>query len=562
MGLRPRLSTVILTGMVLLAGWTGANAQENLIAGPDLKTINTGTPGKGGEVTYTISRDMTNWNVTSALGNNAVVRSTTLPLLPSAFIVQPDFSLKLNTDLLESAEVTSADPQVVVYKIRNEAVWSDGTLITGDDFIYLWKTQNRRDCPDCKINAADGHDLVSKIELDSTRKVVTVTFSKPFVGWKGLFMFLFPAHLAAQHGTLAESYDWFANTVPTWSGGPYMIESFAPGQLVTMVPNPKWYGKEGPYLDQLKFRIITDPALQLTALENGEVDVIYPQGTTQDLVQQAAELDYMNVDFQMNPAANWYFAAMNLRGTPTADIAIRKAIMTAIDRDDMKAKTADSYLKNWPHMGSVMFLPSQPGYEDREVKYGYGSGKIDAAKKILTDAGYKIENGSLIDPKGAPVPSMRLAYPPGYPAISDIAKLIGTYIAPLGMKLDYATGPNSTADYVLTGNFSIYMSYFSQQVFPAVKAAQIWKTKAGQNYMGFSDPKVDTLIDDAIVKADPAESAALLAKADDIVLDAAVVFPIYQLSTALIYADRIVNLRDNPNQLGPTTNTSEWGVKK
>lgn len=561
MGFKHHVFIATLAG--LLAAGSIAVAQENLITGPDLKAVNSGAPGKGGEVTYTISRDMTNWNVTSALGNNAVVRSTTLPLLPSAFIVQPDFTLKLNDDLLESAEVVSTHPQVVVYKIRNEAVWSDDTPITGDDFIYLWKTQNRRDCPDCKINAADGHDLIAKIELDPSKKIVTATFSKPFVGWKGLFMFLYPAHLAAQHGTLAESYnDWLSNTVPTWSGGPYMVESFVPGQLVTMVPNPKWYGKQGPYLDKLKFRIITDPALQLTALENGEVDVIYPQGTTQDLVQQASELDYLNVDFQMNPAANWYFAAMNLRGTPTADIAVRKAIMTAINRDDMKAKTADSYLKNWPHMGSVMFLPSQQGYEDRTVKYGYGSGNTEAAVKILKEAGYKIENGTLIDPKGAPVPAMRLVYPPGYAAIADIAKLIGTYIAPLGMRLDYATGPNSTADYVLTGNFSIYMSYFSQQVFPAVKAAQVWKTGAGQNYMGFADQKVDTLIDDAIAKTDPAESAALLAKADDIVLDNAVVFPIYQLSTALIYADRIVNLRDNPNQLGPTTNTSAWGVKQ
>ncbi len=562
MGFKRDLSAIAFAGVALFMSSAAVTAQQNLITGPDLKAVNSGTPSKGGEVTYTISRDMTNWNVTSALGNNAVVRSTTLPLLPSAFVVKPDFTLALNTDVLESAEVVSVDPQVVVYTIRKEAVWSDGTPITGDDFVYLWKTQNRRDCADCKINAPDGHDLISKIELDATKKTVKATFSKPFVGWKGLFMFLYPAHLAAQHGTLAESYNWLSNTVPTWSGGPYMIQSFVPGQLVTMVPNPKWYGKQGPYLDKLKFRIITDPALQLTALENGEVDVIYPQGTTQDLVQQAADLDYMNVDFQMNPAANWYFAAMNLKGTPTADIAVRKAIMTAINRDEVKAKTADSYLKNWPHMGSVMFLPSQAGYQDREVKYGWGSGNIETAKKILSEAGYKIVGGALIDPKGTAVPSMRLVFPPGYPAIADIAKLIGTYIAPLGMKLDYATGPNSTADYVLSGNFSIYMSYFSQQVFPAVKAAQVWKTGAGQNYMGFSNPTVDKLIDEAVETPDAGKSAELLAKADDLVLENAVVMPIYQLSTALIYSDKITNLRDNPNQLGPTTNTSEWGLKK
>ena len=540
-----------------------AMAQENLITGSDLKTVNSSTPKQGGEVTYTISRDMTNWNVTSALGNNAVVRSVTLPILPSAFMVQPDFTLAMNSDLLESADVVSTDPQVVVYKIRPEAVWNDGTPITGDDFVYLWKSQNRRDCTECKINASDGHEMIEKIDLDATKKTVTATFSKPFVGWKGLFMFLYPSHLAAQHGTIAESYNgWLSTTVPTWSGGPFQIKSFNAGQLVTLERNPKWYGKEGPYLDALKFRIITDPGLQMTALENGEVDVIYLQGSTQDLVQQATDLGSLGINFQMNPAANWYFMVMNMKGTPTADIAVRKAVLTAIGQSNIKAKTADTYLKNWPAMGSAMFLPSQVGYEDRQAKLGFGSGNVEAAKKILIDAGYKLDGGTLTDPSGNPVPSMRLAFPPGYAAISDIARLIANDIAPLGMKIDFATGPNSTADYVLTGNFSMYMSYFSQQVFPAVKAAQIWKTKAGQNYVGFSDSRVDSLIDEAISNTDVAASAELLKKADEIVLDNAIVFPIYQLPTALIYNNKIVNLRDNPNQLGPTTNTSQWGLSE
>jgi len=314
-------------------------AQDNLVTGESITTVNPGTPGKGGEVTFTVTRDITNWNVTSALGNNAVVRTVTLPIVPSAFMVQPDFTLKMNTDLLESAELTSTDPQTVVYRIREDAVWSDGVPITGDDFIYFWKTQNRRDCPECLINASDGHDFIETLEQDETGKVVTATFSEPFVGWQGLFMFLYPAHLAEKHGDIAESYNNFlSNEVPAWSGGPYMVESFDPGQLVTLVPNPKWYGEKGPYLDKLKFRIITDSTQQLTALENGEVDVIYPQGATQDMVEQAARLDYLGIDFQMNPSANWYFMGLNSKAGPMSDIALRKAVLTAIDAGDLKAK--------------------------------------------------------------------------------------------------------------------------------------------------------------------------------------------------------------------------------
>ena len=129
MNIRLHGLTTILSALVVLTAPTAVLAQDNLVTGELITTVNSGTPGKGGEVTFTVTRDITNWNVTSALGNNAVVRTVTLPIVPSAFMVQPDFTLKMNTDLLESAELTSTDPQTVVYRIREDAVWSDGTEI-------------------------------------------------------------------------------------------------------------------------------------------------------------------------------------------------------------------------------------------------------------------------------------------------------------------------------------------------------------------------------------------------------------------------------------------------
>jgi len=548
----------IAIGAFLFSG--PAIAQDNLISEGEILARNSGEPIEGGAITVALARDILNWNVTSAAGNNSVVRTATLPIVPSAFMLQPDLTLKMNSDLLVSAELTSKEPQVVVYTIREDAVWSDGTPISGDDFIYLWKTQNGRDCPECLINATDGHDFISSLEQDETGKVVTATFSEPFVGWQGLFMFLYPAHLAEQHGTLSESYNnWLGTEVPSWSGGPYMIESFDPGQLITMVPNPEWYGEKGPYLDNLNFRIITDASLQMTALENGEVDVVYPAGATQDMVQQAADLSYLGIDFQMNPAANWYFMGLNGKNGPTTDPVLRKAMFTALDASDMKARTADIYLQNWPLMGSVMFLPTQLGYEDHRMPLGFGTGNTEAAKTILSEAGYSIEDGVLSTPDGAEIGPLRLIHPQGYPAIGDLARLISSDLTEIGIRTEIVSGPNTTAQSLASGNYSMYMSYFSQQAFPAVKAAQVWKTGAGQNYFGLADPEVDALIDQAMLSTSIEESAEYLAQADRIASEAALLFPIYQLPTALIYEGDIVNLRDNPNQLGPLYNVSEWG---
>ena len=52
---------------------------------------------------------------------------------PRAFIIQPDGSLKLNTDYFSNVESHGTEPQVVTYTINPRAVWTDSTPITWED---------------------------------------------------------------------------------------------------------------------------------------------------------------------------------------------------------------------------------------------------------------------------------------------------------------------------------------------------------------------------------------------------------------------------------------------
>ena len=116
-------------------------------------TCNSAEPGgllrQGGQLTYAIEKNISNWNLLSSGGNTLETAQVLSSLLPHTFITLPDLSIVLNKDLLDSATVTNVNPQTIVYKIKANAVWSDGTPITANDFIYNWKVQNARDCPDC-----------------------------------------------------------------------------------------------------------------------------------------------------------------------------------------------------------------------------------------------------------------------------------------------------------------------------------------------------------------------------------------------------------------------------
>src|SRR3954453_10877124 len=98
-------------------------------------------------------------------------------VLPNAFFVKPDFSVVADDNLLteEPTLDTSGGKQVNTYKISKDAVWSDGTPITADDFIYTWKSQRSPDPADggCEnVLSTNGFANIASVEGSDGGKTV------------------------------------------------------------------------------------------------------------------------------------------------------------------------------------------------------------------------------------------------------------------------------------------------------------------------------------------------------------------------------------------------------
>ncbi|HEV2895324.1 MAG TPA: ABC transporter family substrate-binding protein, partial [Actinomycetota bacterium] len=78
----------------------------------------------GGTLNYAADQEPTGFNNNTSKDNGTSVANVIRNVFPVAFNLTPDFKVEMNKDLLESAEQTSEDPQTIVYKIRQEAVWS------------------------------------------------------------------------------------------------------------------------------------------------------------------------------------------------------------------------------------------------------------------------------------------------------------------------------------------------------------------------------------------------------------------------------------------------------
>jgi peptide/nickel transport system substrate-binding protein len=99
---------------------------------------------EGGTLNYAADQEPTGFNPNTAKDNGTSVLWVVNRVYPSVFHANPDYTVSLDTDLMESAELTSQDPQTITYKIKPAAVWSDGVPVNADDFIYMWETPTAR----------------------------------------------------------------------------------------------------------------------------------------------------------------------------------------------------------------------------------------------------------------------------------------------------------------------------------------------------------------------------------------------------------------------------------
>jgi peptide/nickel transport system substrate-binding protein len=519
-------------------------------------TCNSGQTKAGGTLTYTIEKTVTGWNLNDTDSNTFDFAEVLDGVLPNVFNVNPDFSVVLNSDMMVSAEQTSTTPQTVTYKIKPNAVWDDGTPISADDFIYAWQTQNGNDCKDCAAASTAGYDQMKSVTGSDNGKTVTVVYDTPYTDWKQPFGSLYPAHVAKQHGDLAASWKWFNENQPTYSGGPYKISEFQKDVSVTEVANPKWYGKTKPSLDKLVFRIITDQNQEVPALQNNEVQAIYPQPNA-DMVNQVKGLQ--GVQYSLGKGLTWEHFDFNLKNKFLGDKALRQAIFQTVNRQAIIDKTIGQFVAGAKPLNSHNFVPGQKGYKDVITSTNQGNGDLEGAKKVLTDGGYKDVGTTLKTPSGEPV-SLRISYTTGNKLRQQTCELFQADMAKLGIKVDIVP-IQSLGKTLASGDYDVIIFAWVSGPFPYQGGLQLWSSTSDSNYGKWVNPQSDALLKQAASETDPQKAQDALNQADQVMASDAYVLPLFQKPTFLAVYSQFGNIRDNPTNVGPPYNVQEWGMR-
>jgi peptide/nickel transport system substrate-binding protein len=368
------------------------------------------------------------------------------------------------------------------------------------------------------------------------------------------YMEKLPGDDVAQWGTALTSPKFI-----TISGGPYIIQSYDQGKSLVEVPNPKWWGAK-PHLSKITYEIIQDSDTEVQALQNGDVDMIYPQPQLA-LVQKVGQIS--GVTSGTSFGLEFEHLDFNEKTPGLSDVKVRQAIAQAINIPQMLDATLKQFAPSAAPLGNRIWLNNQPQYVDHSGTYGKGSLTAEAA--LLTGDGYAKDASGYYAKAGKEL-SFRFSTTTGNALRATQGTLFQAQMKLAGIKItikDYAA-----ADFFGTelpkGNFDIGDFAWVGNPFAVSSNSGIYETAppaGSENYDAYSNPQVDKLFAQANATYDETKVAAIGNQIDQILWNDMVTIPLYQKPTFIAVKNTYGNIVDNSSSDTPFWNVDQWGLK-
>ncbi|GAB2481509.1 ABC transporter family substrate-binding protein [Nocardiopsis aegyptia] len=552
-------------------------------AGASAMMVLTACSGGGGEetegereVTWVINSIPAAWASISSAGGSVYTIQTLSGVLPYTGQWQPDGTYEYNMDVLAEEPTLINDdldegPFQYSFTLADDAVWSDGEPMTGEDIrvsVMMSASPDAGYCTTCDSRGGTTADMVEEMEVDG--KTITFTLKEGLADAEWMSQVdahstgggFYPAHLAEENGwdvddpdELGEYFTWLHETRPEWSGGPYMITDGDLENQVVKEPNPEWWG-EAPQLDRIIMPFNTDESTFVNAINNGEIDGANPAQYSGDVMQELEGLP--QVTLSVGEGNIWEHVDLNLENEWLEDTELRRAIFTAIDRDDIANRNFGAGYPEYELKNNHIFGNDSPHFTDVISDSGQGSGDTDAAIEILEEAGYELDGDTLML-DGEQVGPLRLRATDTQTRSTSL-QLIQAHLAEIGIEAEIEV-IDDLGGVLAEQDYDIIQFGWSGTPYFTTSPEQYWHSESGSNFGKLSNEEIDELVE-AVGGASSQEEAAEYAnEAASLVVDEAYVLPIMHEPNYFFVNDRVANIEDNlQSSYRATYNIGEWAL--
>lgn len=472
------------------------------------------------------------WTTATVTGNHGYYVYDTL--------YSADSKLEPKPQMAEGHEV-SDNGRVWKFRLRDGLRFHDAVPVRAQDCIASIKRWSARE-PIGQLLAAtvDRYEAIDDrsfaIHLKRPFPLMLDALSKP----DSSIPFIMPERFAA-----TDPMKQFTEVV---GSGPYRFlpDEYVSGSRVAYAKNDAYVpraekadwatGGKVAYFDRVEWQILPDPATVSAALQNNEVD--WWERPLNDLLPTLARDRGVQTKIQ-DVGGRLALMRLNHLQPPFNDVRLRRAVLMSVDQDEYLRATYGDDTTLWSQCHSI--YPCRTPYANEDEAKRVMRGDLDAARKMLKDAGYAGQKVVIISPSD-------------YPQIGPLGQVTADRLKRIGMNVDLqemdwgsVTQRRTSREPVEKGGWSIFHTTGSAPGYSNPAVSALLRGQGGKGWFGWWDsPKVEEMVDRWANEADPATRKGLAEAIGNLALDEVATIPLGMFYTKTAFRAGLSGMLEGP----------------
>ncbi len=419
----------------------------------------------------------------------------------------------------------SEDKLTYTFTLRDGLKWSDGSELTAEDYVYDWKraasTETAADYGymfDVIEGYPDNLNVVAKDKKTIEVKLVTPV---PYFLELVAFPTYYPVKKDVIEASVKDGVETWATDPATYIGnGPYKMVKWEHDSEIIFEKNEHYYDVDSLGPDRIRFVLMDDDNAILSAFQNG--DILFADSLPNDEIEAWKNKPEFFIEGQLGT----YYVSFNTKKAPFDNPKVRMALSLAIDRDyicrvigQAGQQPAGAYVptglsdvdpdKEFREVGGNYYDPTAAGNEEN----------IARAKQLLAEAGY---------PNGEGFPTFEYLYneSTGHQLIAEALQQM--WKDNLGITCTLASQEwNTFLNTRKNGDYEVARNGWLGDYNDPISFLDMFLSTSGNNDAQYENPEYDNLIKQIKTTEDRETRYKLMHDAEDILMNEAVVAPIY-----------------------------------
>ncbi len=456
-------------------------------------------------------------------------------------------------DALCAEETVSSDGLTYTFKLRDDAFWSNGDPVTADDFVFGWQR-----AVDPKVASEYSYMLSDIGQVKNAAKVIAGELPLDALGIKAVdektlevqlevpvsyfdSILYFPTFYPVNRKFYESVGDKFGTSADTvLSNGAFIMTDYQPAALAfSLKKNDKYWDAARVKLDGLNYQVLKDSQQSLMAYQNGSLDIVKLSGDQVDQVKDDPEFRSIGAGYL------WYISPMMQKIDDLKNLNLRKALSYAVNRESIvKNVVKDGSMAAYTPVPAEFaynsegkdFITTQKEFPELcDSDLAKATEYYNAAKKELGKDTFTFE--MIVDDTTVQ---------------QNVAAVVKEQLekALPGLTVNLRVEPKKQRVFDMQdGNFEFALTRWGPDYADPMTYLGMWVTNNSNNYGLWSSPAYDALIESCVTgkyAQKPAERWETLKAAEKLVLEDAVIIPLYQQADACMVKSNVKGIEFHP----------------